>query len=151
MTIALELLRRFWPYLVAGAIGFIAAWGLQGLRLTASEQDFTQYKQDQAEAILAEATAANKQREEAANEYRKVAAKLKDEINAGAVMRRCIAAGKCGVPVQPTCASATVLTADGTHAPGPNTVSIAAGTATVVDDCAITTLMLNMLQADIEK
>ena len=39
MTIALELLRRFWPYIVAFGIGFSAAWGFQGLRLDNAKKD----------------------------------------------------------------------------------------------------------------
>ena len=39
MTIALELLRRFWPYLVAFVVGFSAAWGFQGMRLDNAKKD----------------------------------------------------------------------------------------------------------------
>lgn len=39
MTIALELLRRFWPYLVAFTVGFSMAWGVQGWRLDSTKKD----------------------------------------------------------------------------------------------------------------
>ena len=39
MTIALELLRRFWPYLVAFTVGFSMAWGVQGWRLDSAKKD----------------------------------------------------------------------------------------------------------------
>ena len=45
MTIFLELLRRFWPYIIAFGIGFSAAWGaawkIQGLRLDSAKNDLT--------------------------------------------------------------------------------------------------------------
>lgn len=45
------LLLKALPCVVAGAVGFTAAWGLQALRLTSLEQDFTQFKQDSREAV----------------------------------------------------------------------------------------------------
>lgn len=159
MTIALELLRRFWPYLVvaafAGALSFSAAWNIQGMRLTAAEQEFTQYKQDQAEAILAQAAVANRMREEAAHEYKKVRSKLDAEIAAGEVYRRCVAAGRCGgLSVQSTSPGIRLSPASGTDDPRPDAVPPTPGAAEVVPvvaDCAATTLMLNSLQADIER
>ena len=41
------LLLRLIPFVVSAAIGFAIAWGIQGLRLTSAEQDFTKYKQEQ--------------------------------------------------------------------------------------------------------
>ena len=43
MTIVLELLRRFWPYIVAFTVGFSMAWGvawkIQGIRLDSAKND----------------------------------------------------------------------------------------------------------------
>ena len=156
MTILLGLLRQFWPYLVAFGIGlssgFGSAWNIQGYRLTEAKQEFAGYKQAQAQAILAAKESADKQREQAAKDYAKLSGILDNEINSGVVYRRCVAAGKCGVrvicsgsgvslppTVRPDEASADAIpSSDGT-------------TEKVANDCAVTTLMLNQLQADIER
>lgn len=41
------LLLRLIPLAVSALAGFAIAWGIQGLRLTSAEQDFTKYKQEQ--------------------------------------------------------------------------------------------------------
>lgn len=160
MLVALELLKRFWPYIVAAVGGFIVAWGIQGLRLTAAEQAFVQYKQAQAQVAIDAETVARKQREESANEYAKNLSALQRQVAAGETYRRCVAAGKCGVRVTTACAGIRLPSAGG--ADGLPTVELSSPARTaeaelpgevmpVVSDCAQTTLMLNQLQADIER
>lgn len=162
MTILLELLRRFWPYLVVGAVAATTAsgiaWKIQGLRLTAAEQEFAQYKLDQAEAMNAASLIAEKKREDAANEFRKLKAKLNAEITTGEVYRRCVIAGRCGgLSIQPVGPGIKVPPPGDSDGPGPNAVPSAPGATAeavvvpqIVVDCTVTTLMLNRLQADIE-
>lgn len=158
MTILLELLRRFWPYLVVGAVAATTAsgiaWKIQGLRLTAAEQEFAQYKLDQAEAMNAASLIAEKKREDAANEFRK----LKQKLSASDAYARCLAAGRCGgLSIQPVGPGIKVPPPGDSDGPGPNAVPSAPGATAeavvvpqIVVDCTVTTLMLNRLQADIE-
>lgn len=156
MILITELLRRFWPYIAVGTIaaglGFNAAWTVQGLRLEAVENDFSQYKLEQAAARVAAEEVANRQREETANEYRK----LKEKLSAADAFARCVAAGRCGgLSVQAGGASVKLPPAGRTVGAGPDPIPTTAGPAEeapgVIADCTVTTLMLNTLQADIEK
>lgn len=153
----IALLRPFIPHIIVGvicgAIGFSGAWEIQGLRITAAEQAFTQYKQEQVAAAQAAQAKADQQREETAREFRK----LKDQLSAADAFRRCVAAGRCGMLHQPARAPGLkVPTPGGIDGPRADPIPAPAGTAEevappVVTDCAVTTLMLNQLQADIER
>ena len=154
----LTLLKPFLPYIgiaiAAFSLGFGGAWKIQGLNITAVEQEFTEYKQTQTELIQEEKDRATTQREKAGKDYEKLSNILNDEINRHVVYERCVAAGKCGVRIR-TVSSCTGLLlpapaeTDGTR---PDTVPTSSGATEedpVINDCAITTLMLNQLQEDI--
>ena len=147
-SLVLEVLRSTWLYLVAALGGFVLAWSVQGLRLTAAQQEFTAYRQDQQQAINVAAERATKQREESAYAYQILNAQLNQEIESGAVYRRCVAAGKCGrVQQRPaSLPAATVSPGAGTDAARPDPVSAAGDDAALAGDCAVTTLRLNRLQ-----
>lgn len=156
----MTLLKPFLPYiavaLVAFSAGFGGAWKVQGVRITSVEQAFTEFKQEQVRIYQEAQDAADEQRVKAAEAFAAKSEDLAKAIEAGDVMRRCIAAGKCSVRVlkQPTCAAGIRLpAADSPPSPSANAVLAidrAAEEDPVVNDCAITTLMLNQLQTDIE-
>lgn len=157
MTIALELLRRFWPYIVAFAVGFSmawgVAWGIQGLRLSSAKQEFTDYKLEQQRIVQQSIDLMQKKRQEAANDYQAKQKQLEVSIRDGEVFRRCVAAGRCGVRVVNTCSPGiSVSPKPGGDATGPDAISVIAGATEnpVVNDCAKTTLILNQLQREVE-
>ena len=154
-TVLLALLVG--SFLFGVSSGGSAAWWIQSLRVKDAEQEFTAYKQEQVTLEQKREDDADKQRVEAATQYAIARQELADAVAAGDVYRRCVEAGRCGVPRNPPslCESSTsrsggVLSApnkaDGSSA---NAVSLA-GDATAINDCAVTTLQLNHLQADIE-
>ena len=156
----MTLLKPFLPYIavafVAFSAGFGGAWKVQGLRITSVEQAFTEFKQEQVRIYQEAQDAADEQRVKAAEAFAAKSEDLAKAIEAGDVYRRCVAAGKCGVRVleQPTCATGVRLPAtDSAHDPGTDAISLVARAAEadpVINDCAVTTLMLNQLQTDIE-
>ena len=156
MTILISLLRQFWPYIAAFAMGASlaggAAWKVQGLRITSAQQEFTDYQQAQTKLIQEAKDAADQQREQARENFTAAVKVLGADIEAGAAYRRCVAAGKCGrVPVQPTCADLRLPSAGRTDAAGTDPVPAARDAAPqVVSDCAKATLLSNQLQNDIE-
>ena len=159
MIIFIELLKKFWPYIVAFMLGATlaggVAWKVQGLRLTSAKQEFAKYKLDQDAAEITKAKAADKQRKGASDEYDKLKTQLDAQITAGDVYKRCVAAGKCGVR-QSTCSGSGIRlpTAVRTDEGGSDAVPVGQeGSAEgdpVINDCAVTTLMLNRLQMDVE-
>ena len=155
----LTLLKPFLPYvgvaLVAFSLGFGGAWKIQGLNITAVEQEFTEYQQTQTRLIQEEKDRADLQREKAGKDYEKLSNILDDEINNHVVYQRCVAAGKCGVRVctVSSCTGLRLPASAGTDETRLDAVPSSAGAAEedpVINDCAITTLMLNQLQSDIE-
>ncbi|MFA7290891.1 MAG: hypothetical protein WC023_01460 [Rhodocyclaceae bacterium] len=157
MTTALfGLLRPLWPYFAAFALGgFMAggvAWKVQGLRLTAAQQEFTDYKQTQKQLIQEAKDAADRQRDQARENFTGAVKVLAADIEAGAAYNRCLAAGKCGrVRDVPTCADLRLPSASRTDAAGADAVPAARDPAPeVVIDCAKATLLINQLQNDIE-
>lgn len=153
------LLLRLIPFAVSAAAGFAIAWGIQGLRITNAEQEFVEYKQDQVEHEQQRKRNADKQRDEAAARYAVARAELEQSISEGEVLKRCIAAGRCGGARNPSgLREPTRRAGAGLSAPSrsdetridavPFTGESAA--PGVVFDCAYTTLQLNHLQADIE-
>lgn len=149
-------LRAAVPYLAAGAVGFGLAWQIQGLRVESVEIAFERYKIDQADAFIKAAEAADRQPKDSAHAYREKQAELDKQIAAGDAYRRCVAAGKCDafivrVPVGTACASDSLPAGAGTDAAGANAVPPGGAPAPeVIDDCAVTTLRLNELQAAVE-
>ena len=156
----LTLLKPFLPYIavaiVAFSTGFGGAWKVQGLRITSVEQAFTEFKQEQVRIYQEAQDAADEQRVKAAEAFAAKSADLAKAIEDGDVYRRCVDAGKCGVRVlkQPTCTPGIRLPAtDSAHDPGTDAISLIARATEedpVVNDCAVTTLMLNQIQTDIE-
>ena len=144
------LLRSALPYAIAMIVGFGLAFGIQGLRLTHAEQEFAQYKLDQQQLVQRQIDQANAQRKAASDDFLQTKAALEKKITVGDAYRRCVAAGRCGiVRSAPACPGATVSPAPGIDAAGADAVPAPAGDA-AINDCAVTTLMLNKLPADIE-
>lgn len=149
-------LAKLIPVAIGAAIGFVLAWGIQSLRLTSAEQEFTAFKQEQVRIYQEAQHDADTKREQASKKYDAARAELASAVGSGEVFRRCVAAGKCGVRVlkQSTCAAGNgIQAAPSLDATGPNAVFAPAGTAAedpVIGDCAITTLMNNQLQEAIE-
>ena len=158
MTIALELLRRFWPYIVAFAIGFSMAWGIawkiQGVRLDRAQNEFTDYKLEQQRIVQESIDLMNKKRQEVANDFLSKEAALKKDIEAGEVFKPDESGGgKFAGCVVPTCSPGISLPAlGGSNANGPDAISAFTGTTEdpVIGDCAQTTLILNQLQKEVE-
>lgn len=152
----LSILRLIAPYAICVAIGFGMAWKVQGLRVTAAEQDLIEYKQAQVQAQIKAEQDAEIRRKETANEYAKHLAQLESDHD---TYRRCVAAGKCGarvirLPAMPNGAGSGVSPPGRTDADRPDAVPVAGEVAAedgILKDCARTTLQLNQLQADIEK
>ena len=153
---ALALLKRLIPFAIAAALGFSAAWYIQGLRITAAKQDFTTYVQQIRQEAQDAKDEADRQREQAQRDYAAASKQLEDAIARGDALSRCIAAGKCrGMPKQPVCAGSST---PGLQAPSgiddssADAVFAAASVADegVIADCARTTLQINQLQADIK-
>lgn len=152
----LPILRLIAPYAIIFAIGFGAAWKLQGVRVDSAKNELAEYKTAQQRLKNEAEIAAEKRRKETANEYQ---AKI-DQLDADhETYRRCVAAGRCGarvvrVPVMPDRAGLRVpaperpLEARTDAVPAAGEVAAEDG---VLKDCARTTLQLNQLQADIEK
>ena len=142
-------------FALGGVTGGSVAWKVQGLRITSVEQEFTEFKQTQTALIQAEKDRANLQREKAGKDYEHLSSILNDEINRHVVLQRCVAAGKCGVRNNPVPAGSGIRLPStiGIDEDGSDAISLIARAAEedpVVNDCAVTTLMLNQLQADIE-
>lgn len=157
MTILLSLLRQFWPYIAAFMLGASmaggAAWQVQGLRITAAEQEFTDYKQEQTRLIQEAKDAADKQRTDAAEEYARLRHDLGIAIQTGDSYRRCVAAGKCGrLSNLPACSGSGLSAPRNLDGAGGIAIPLAgeAEAPGLVTDCAYTTLQLNQLQQDIE-
>lgn len=160
---ALALLKRLIPFAIAAVIGFGMAWAIQGLRITAAEQEVTAAEQahkDYVQQLTQESqdakAEADRQRDQAQRDYAAASKQLEDAIARGDALSRCIAAGKCrGMPKQPVCTgspAASVPPTVGVDEASADAVFAAASVADegVIADCARTTLQINQLQADIK-
>ena len=144
-------------FLFGVSSGGSAAWWIQSLRVKNAEQELVDYKQEQVRLEQEKKDAADKQRNEAADRYSKVSKQLAESIEAGDVFKRCVAAGRCGLPRNPSgvCepttrrAGAGLSTPDSAHGSRADAVP-PAGSDAAINDCAMTTLQLNSLQTDIE-
>ena len=96
------LFLRLIPVAISAAAGFAIAWWIQGLRVTGAEQEFVDYKQDQVRIVQEQKDAADKQRDEAAKRFSAERADLAKEVEAGDVWKRCVMAGRCSVPRNPS-------------------------------------------------
>ena len=160
---AFALLKRLIPFAIAAVIGFGMAWAIQGLRITAAEQEVTAAEQahkDYVQQLTQESqdakAEADRQRDQAQRDYAAASKQLEDAIARGDALSRCIAAGKCrGMPKQSVCAdspAAGISAPDGVDDASADAVFAAASVADegVIADCARTTLQINQLQADIK-
>ena len=158
----IELLKRLIPFAIAAAVGFGIAWSIQGLRVTAAEQetidakqDFTTFVQKVRQEGQDAKDQADRKREQAERDYAAASRQLEDAIARGDAFSRCIAAGKCrGMPKQPVCTgspAASVPPTVGVDEASADAVFAAASVADegVIADCARTTLLYNHLQTDI--
>ena len=138
--------------LLAGAflLGGSAAWKIQGVRITAAEQEHTQYVQDQTTLRQEAIAEADRKREAHTKEYAHLERSLNDEIISGAVYKRCVAAGRCGVRVVSSCPAAALPATSGVNETRADAVPLAGESAALANECAETTLMLNSLQQGIE-
>ena len=104
------LLLRLIPFAVSALAGFAIAWGIQGLRLTSAEQDFTKYKQEQRQVYQDAVDAAKdktaaletkvKEAENAATEREKENKVLADAVvRTSASLRDATATTRRGLPV----------------------------------------------------
>ena len=161
----LSILRVIWPYLlcfcIGSAGGFNVAWYIQGLRVTSTQQEFSVYKTKQAETLAKQEAISKAQQDKDGYEYEELKAVLQKEQNSNSVWKRCIAAGKCGTltGVLPRSCSTegTIQTTAVSDGPVSDSVPIVGGTTEkeseappLINECAITTLMLNQLQKSIE-
>jgi len=143
-------------FLFGATTGGTAAWKFQGVRITAAKQELVAYQQEQVRIFQEAQHAADIERKQASEQYAQASQDLARAVSDGDVYRRCVAAGKCGVRVlkQSTCAAGISLpAAERADEASTDTVFTgpeAAAEDPVVNDCAVTTLMLNSLQADIE-
>lgn len=151
MTIFLTFLRTFWPYIVSAALGFGVAYKLQGFRLASVKQEFSDYKTEQQRLVIEHTLAADRQREKSAKEYAQLERTLQDEIKGNEVYKRCVAAGRCGVRVISNCPVPAVQTSGRPDEVRADSIPATEPDATLANECAATTLMLNRLQAEIEK
>ena len=158
------LIKSALPYTIAAAVGFGAAWWVQGLNVTAAKNDrdrianqYGNYKVEQ-QRLKNEAEAkAEQRRKETEDEWARKYEQLEKDGNA---FRRCVAAGKCGgLRVVPACPGGPGLrlpAAGGADGGGGSAVPppgepAAQDEPEVIRDCAKVQLRLNELQADIER
>jgi len=145
-------------WIVLGAFGFGAAtggsasWWIQGVRITDAKQEFKDYQQQQTTLIQEAKDAADRQRDQARENFTGAVKILAADIEAGASYNRCLAAGKCGrVRDLPSCASIRLPSASGIDAASVSAISAPREPAPeVIADCANAVLVANQLQAGIE-
>ena len=154
------------PYILLGIIlgafafgatsGGSIAWWIQGLNATSVEQKFTKYQQEQVRLTQEEKDRATTQREKAGKDYEKLSGILTNEINDHAVLKRCIAAGKCGVRNNPVPACTGIRLPAANQTDGTGGTSVSATGESPAESCeelanlaAAVQLKLNQLQLDI--
>jgi len=156
-------------FLAGIGAGGSVAWYVQGIRVNHARAETEKVKAEfetfKSELKKQEAENAEKAQQESAKngeDYRKEKDELLKQIEAGEVFRRCVAAGKCGasiVRVQ-SCSSgspsASSQARSGANATGADSIPIGREGSTersedaALNECAVTTLMLNKLQERIE-
>ena len=134
------LWARLGMAVAVASVGFMLAWYIQGVRLTAAKQELVAYKQAATAQKQAEKDRTDKINEETSNDWLK-------NLDA---LHQCYKSGRCGV--RP---SAGGMPSGGISAPsvkpdatGTNAVPPA---ERVAEECAYTTLQINSLQTWIER
>lgn len=134
------LWARLGMAVVVASVGFMLAWYIQGVRLTAAKQELVAYKQAATAQKQAEKDRTDKLNEETSNDWIK-------NLDA---LHQCYKSGRCGVrPVSGGMPSGGLS--------APSVKPDAAGTNSVpspervAEECAYTTLQINSLQTWIER
>ncbi len=134
------LWARLGMAVAVASVGFMLAWYIQGVRLTAAKQELVAYKQAATAQKQAEKDRTDKINEETSNDWIK-------NLDA---LHQCYKSGRCGV--RP---SAGGMPSGGISAPsvkpdatGTNAIPPA---ERVAEECAYTTLQINSLQTWIER
>lgn len=134
------LWARLGMAVAVASVGFMLAWYIQGVRLTAAKQELVAYKQAATAQKQAEKDRTDKINEETSNDWIK-------NLDA---LHQCYKSGRCGVrpgaggmPSGGISAPSVKPDATGTNAiPAPERVA---------EECAYTTLQINSLQTWIER
>lgn len=154
LTLALGFVKKFWPFILAGAVGWSIAWNIQGMKLDHAKNKFEEYKVEQVRLLNEANEKQEKRREATAQEWSNKYDRLQQDHD---LYRRCVAAGKCGSLRPVSCSTGLKLPATlGANEASADPVPSTGGyeeemISPVLRDCAKTTLMLNTLQSDIEK
>ena len=134
------LWARLGMAVAVASVGFMLAWYIQGVRLTAAKQELVAYKQAATAQKQAEKDRTDKINEETSNDWLK-------NLDA---LHQCYKSGRCGV--RP---GAGGMPSGGISAPAGKPDATGANAVPAADrvaaDCAETTLNLNMLQSWNEK
>jgi len=155
MTAFLLFLRSAWPYLLSGVVGATLSWQVQSIRVSSAQRDtaevkreFEDYKTEQKRLLVVAGEQAEKRRAETIKDWSKKYADLQKDHD---IYKRCVAAGKCGRVSNLSGGSGIKLqAASGIDGSVANAIFTPGDIPEVIKDCAITTLQLNALQADIE-
>lgn len=142
---------------IGGVIGSLISWNICSLRVDKLKNEFSQYKQEQTQAYNDAVSLANKNLEERRNEFAEKESLLRAEIQNNSVVSRAVTAGR--LFVKPACSSSISVqttprideTSTDSIPPSGKPAEEREENFQVINDCAITTLMLNQLQEDIEK
>jgi len=127
----LEAFKRAIPYVIFAGMGFMAAWYIQGLRITSAKQEFTDFKQDLRKKQQDEKDRQTKINEETTDAWHKNLDALHDYYR----KRMLPSAGSGG--------NGLSKPSGGTDASGQDAIP---APARVAEDAAETTLQLNQLQ-----
>lgn len=152
--IGLEITKRAAPLAISALVGASVAWWAQGVRLDSCKNEFSEYKIAQDRARIEAHNEAEKRKRFAATEYSNAVKKLESDHE---MYKRCVAAGKCGAVrlLNLPDSAGSIQPASGVNVSGSDSIPIADRVAEeispVIQDCAKTTLMLNQLQADIDR
>ena len=155
MTAILIFLRTTWPYLLAAIVGAVLAWQVQSIRVSSAKRDtadvkrqFEDYKTEQKRLLVVAGEQAEKRREKTIKDWSDKYGKLKNDTD---IYKRCVAAGKCGRVSNLSGGSGIKLpAASGIDGSVAHAIFTPGDNPEVIKDCAMTTLQLNALQADIE-
>jgi len=136
----LQAFRYSIPYAITFALGFCAAWYVQGLRVTSAKQELVEYRQEAKQKLLDEKERHQKINEEARDGW----------IASIDVLHQCYKSGRCRVPAQPGGMPSGGISAPASGADAGALDAVPAPTR-VAEDCAEETLRLIRLQSWIEK
>ena len=134
------LWARLGMAVAVASVGFMLAWYIQGVRLTAAKQELVAYKQAATAQKQAEKDRTDKINEETSNDWIK-------NLDA---LHQCYKSGRCGVRPGPGGMPSGGISAPSVKpdATGTNAIPPA---ERVAEECAYTTLQINSLQTWIER